>query len=385
MKSVMNRVAHSALVLVSVFSVTSSGWVSHLDVLKKLSEAKGNEDLRSNLRSIRKLAIQHGLIKSNNDSYQSEWSPINQRPAEFRLDITPLDVPVIIEGRKKGVGVKNSSETIAPGGKTGIDAYGLYDEVGDKKSRKRRKKHRKKHRGWKRHMKKMLPYGLGILALKMIIMHFILKKLALATALSLFLSKKSLLVSALIALKLMLAKEHHHEKNESSKLEKINPQSKSQQKSVNAHHSNHPIKHTHQQMEDFGGKYIPLGYESNHYHYDLTTQPSYLDSIPEASEDNYLNADDLQFVRRDGWDGWTGWNRGDEKDGYSGGVQKPWNTYKRNASYDIYNSHGNGGFNRESFEQSTENIYANINQSNYKQRNLSQMKYRRKRRLSESP
>lgn len=267
-------------------------------------------------------------------------------------------------------------------------------------------------------MKKAVPVGLGILALKAILLHFILKKLVLATTLSLLLSKKSLLVSSLIALKLMFSQQHSSDKSESSKLEVVHipirketgfhkkvqlnkvqgkPKTKLQQKQIHStqkpqHTFNHYgsgslIKHTHQQMEDFGGKYIPLGYESTHFNYDLTTPTTYLDSLPEGSEDNFFDVNDLQYIRREGWDGWTGWNHGEvntDPNGYAGYEPRTSTGYSVSSSYDqpnSYNSHGNGARFGDNNYSNNNNNGQDGSQINYKQRNLSLMKYRRKRRV----
>uniref|UniRef100_A0A182YM58 Uncharacterized protein n=1 Tax=Anopheles stephensi TaxID=30069 RepID=A0A182YM58_ANOST len=339
------------------------GSVTYLDVLRRITNLRG-DDIRKNLRSLRQLAIQHGLIKKSDvnepDASTEEQSSEGE---ESSAETEPgQDLTAIAEGRKKGGGGGSNNNIVVAGGGGGHDdgSYSIsIEDSGHKKKGKKGKKdkkHRKhKRKGWKKHMKKAVPIGLGILALKAILLHFILKKLVLATALSLLLSKKSLLVSSLIALKLLLQQPHSSDKSESSKLEVVHipirkeagfhkkhqqqqvPSGKMKLPSIGTSApsttkapapslslydpysggaSQHQIQHTHQQMADFGGKYIPLGYETNHFHFDATpsvpaTFGDGLNSVQNV-EQFFDDADELQFDRQDnGWDGWSGWNRGE--------------------------------------------------------------------------
>uniref|UniRef100_A0A182PN13 Uncharacterized protein n=1 Tax=Anopheles epiroticus TaxID=199890 RepID=A0A182PN13_9DIPT len=344
------------------------GSVTYLDVLRRITNLRG-ADIRNNLRSLRQLAIQHGLIKrsdmdegANGASHEEQSS----EGEETSLESEPgQDLAAIAEGRKKGGGGgSNNNNIVVAGGGGGHDdgSYSIsIEEGGNKKGKKGKKskkgkKHRKnKRKGWKKHMKKAVPIGMGILALKALLLHFVLKKLVMATALSLLLSKKSLLVSSLIALKLLLQQPHSSDKSESSKLEVVHipirkdagfhkkhqqqpvPSGKMKLPSIGtsapsttkapiapglslfdpyAGSAPHQIQHAHQQMADFGGKYIPLGYESNHFHFDATPSVAAfgdggLNSVQNV-EQFFDDADELQFDRQDnGWDGWSGWNRGE--------------------------------------------------------------------------
>uniref|UniRef100_A0A182KEK2 Uncharacterized protein n=1 Tax=Anopheles christyi TaxID=43041 RepID=A0A182KEK2_9DIPT len=346
------------------------GSVTYLDVLRRITNLQG-ADIRNNLRSLRQLAIQHGLIKRSDvgdvggagaaasheeQSSEGEESSLESEPGQ--------DITAIAEGRKKGGGGGSNNNIVVAGGGGGGHDDGSYsisiEEGSNKKGKKGKKgkKHRKhKRKGWKKHMKKAVPIGMGILALKALLLHFILKKLVMATAISLLLSKKSLLVSSLIALKLLLQQPHSSDKSESSKLEVVHipirkeagfhkkhqqqkvPSGKMKLPSIGssspsttkapiapslslydtyAGSSPHQLQHTHQQMADFGGKYIPLGYESNHFHFDATpsvaafgNEHGSLQNVEQFFDD----ADELQFDRQDnGWDGWSGWNRGERYD-----------------------------------------------------------------------
>ncbi|XP_049278089.1 uncharacterized protein LOC125761208 isoform X2 [Anopheles funestus] len=339
------------------------GSVTYLDVLRRITNLRG-EDIRKNLRSLRQLAIQHGLIKRS-DVYEPTARVSNEEQSsegeESSLESEPgQDDTAIAEGRKKGGGGGSNNNIVVAGGGGGHDdgSYSIsIEEGGHKKGKKGKKgkKHRKhKRKGWKKHMKKAVPIGMGILALKALLLHFILKKLVMATALSLLLSKKSLLVSSLIALKLLLQQPHSNDKSESSKLEVVHipirkeagfhkkhqqqqvPSGKMKLPSIGTSPPSttkapssslslfdpyvgstpHQIQHTHQQMADFGGKYIPLGYETNHFHFDATPSgPTFGDSglnSVQNVEQFFDDADELQFDRQDnGWDGWSGWNRGE--------------------------------------------------------------------------
>ncbi|XP_050069870.1 uncharacterized protein LOC126557984 [Anopheles maculipalpis] len=339
------------------------GSVTYLDVLRRITNLRG-DDIRNNLRSLRQLAIKHGLIKRSDVSEPEPRDSAEEQSSEGEessLESEPgQDLMAIAEGRKKGGGGGSNNNIVVAGGGGGHDdgSYSIsIEDGGNKKGKKGKKgkKHRKhKRKGWKKHMKKAVPIGMGILALKALLLHFILKKLVLATALSLLLSKKSLLVSSLIALKLLLQQPHSNDKSESSKLEVVHIpirkeagfHKKHQQQQVPsgkmklppigtsapsttkapapslslydpyAGSSQHQIQHTHQQMADFGGKYIPLGYESNHFHFDATpsvpaTFGDGLNSVQNV-EQFFDDADELQFDRQDnGWDGWSGWNRGE--------------------------------------------------------------------------
>uniref|UniRef100_A0A182LSW4 Uncharacterized protein n=1 Tax=Anopheles culicifacies TaxID=139723 RepID=A0A182LSW4_9DIPT len=360
------------VVLVSGASDTESvkgdvGSVSYLDVLRRITNLRG-DDIRKNLRSLRQLAIQHGLIRRsdvNDPVARASSEEQSSEGEELSAESEPgQNATAIAEGRKKGGGGGSNNNIVVTGGGGGHDdgSYSIsIEEGGHKKGKKGKKdkKHRKhKRKGWKKHMKKAVPIGMGILALKAILLHFILKKLMLATALSLLLSKKSLLVSSLIALKLLLQQPHSNDKSESSKLEVVHipirkeagfhkkhqqqqvPSGKMKLPSIGNSATSttkapvssslslfdpyvgstpHHIQHTHQQMADFGGKYIPLGYESNRFHFDATPSgPTFGDSglsSVQNVEQFFDDADELQFDRQDnGWDGWSGWNRGERYD-----------------------------------------------------------------------
>uniref|UniRef100_A0A1W7R4Y3 Uncharacterized protein n=1 Tax=Aedes albopictus TaxID=7160 RepID=A0A1W7R4Y3_AEDAL len=446
------QVILTGLILVTVIAVTSAGGLTYLDVLQRISDLRRG-DVRTSLRAIRELAVQSGLLASSkNETVTSAPALSDQQPLELRMDREESEEAeesledfvdddegdedaTITEGRRKGGnGGSNNNIVLAGGGGLGDIGLGTVYDVSTedgggkgkkgKKEKKRSRKHKKKkHKKWRKHLKKAAPFAIAILALKALMLHFLLKKLVLATGLSLLLSKKSLLVSSLIALKLLIQQPHSSDKSsESSKLEvvhipirketgfhkkiqlnkfkikpghkvKINiqPKAASTQKPLhtfNTYNSGSMIKHTHQQMEDFGGKYIPLGYESTQYqNYDITTPTTFLDSIPEGSEDNYFDVNDLQYIRREGWDGWTGYNRGEEaaeNNGYGAGYEhRPSTEYSIGSSYDqpySYNSHGNGAAFRESGSNGNNGPWGGSNGYNYKQRNLSLMKYRRKRR-----
>ncbi|XP_058459516.1 uncharacterized protein LOC131435511 [Malaya genurostris] len=398
MKCSRSEGALAALVLLSVLSAINGGIVSYLDVLNRVSNVKS--DLRTNLRTIRELAIQNGMIKQTNGSATSGSSSRGQ--LLMGIGDKPDSLPTVLgEGRKK----EDSNDGIvkADGDEGDFVDFDLGESNENldpaKKGRGRRK--RLKRRGWRKAMKKALPIILVIMALKAVMLHFVLKALVLATGLSLLLSKKSLLVSLLIALKLMVSHPHSSDKSESNKLEVVHipirketgfnkkiqlakVRTKGKIKIIVTtpkppgykHYSTgHQIKHTHQQMADFGGKYIPLGYETNNYLFDVTTPtPSYLDALPETTDhDNYFDVNDLQFARRDGWDGWTGWNRGDNGDPYSAYDldRQPSEYRSQNYEQDYPSINGHGGFNQA-------NKWLTGDQPDYKQRNLSQMKYRRK-------
>uniref|UniRef100_A0A182IT63 Uncharacterized protein n=1 Tax=Anopheles atroparvus TaxID=41427 RepID=A0A182IT63_ANOAO len=340
---------------------TSVGSVTYLDVLRRITNLRG-DDIRKNLRSLRELAIRHGLIrmsemKEPRDASDDEQSLEGEESSQESSIEPGQQLTAIAEGRKKGGGGGSNNNIVVTGGGGGGHDDGSnsisIEQGGSKKGKKGKKgkKHRKhKRKGWKKHMKKAVPIGVGLLALKALLLHFILKKLVMATAFSLLLSKKSLLVSSLIALKLLLQQPHSSDKSESSKLEvvhipirkdagfhKKHQQQQQQQKQTpssklkipaapasttkaslfDSYGGQHAIQHTHQQMADFGGKYIPLGYESNPFHsFDATPgAPSFGDGLnPVQNVEQYFDdGDELQFDRQDnGWDGWSGWNRGEE-------------------------------------------------------------------------
>ncbi|XP_055525019.1 uncharacterized protein LOC129718348 [Wyeomyia smithii] len=404
-----STVTISVLLFLSVLSAIDGGIISYLDILRRVSGVRG--DIRTNLRTIRKLAVQNGLIKAANESVSPVATPFEPpHPIgvynESNYAVTPVN-----KGRKKGDGgnkvVKGGGGDLGDFG-FGESPYSLLDGTGGVRKKGRRRKHHK-IKGWRRHIRKAIPIALAVLALKAMLVHFILKKLALATGLSLLLSAKSLLVSLLIAVKLWVSHPQSHDKSESNKLEvvhipirketgfhkkiqlqKVRSKGKSIVKlekptqktpSFSQYTSGYPIKHTHQQMEEFGGKYIPLGFESSHYNFDATTQPTtYLDALPETTDhDNYFDVNDLQFARREGWDGWTGWNRGDDSDSYSGAYDQKQQMldYIPNANYGRpdSNSNAHGGYNQDFLNY--DSWGKGSDQPNYKQRNLSQMKYRK--------
>ncbi|XP_052863656.1 uncharacterized protein LOC128270294 [Anopheles cruzii] len=353
---------------------TSEARMTHLDLLRRLTSLRG-ADIRKNLRSLRELAMQHGLIRASDVNRTSVVASREEQSAEMEESSQETasepgqDLTATVEGRKKGGGGGGGTNNIVVAGGGGglggghddisisIEDGGNKKGKGGKKGKKGKKHRRRKRKGWKKHMKKAVPIGVGILALKALLLHFLLKKLVMATALSLLLSKKSLLVSSLIALKLLLQHPHTTDKSESSKLEVVHIpirketgfHKKHQQQKYAAGKlkqlappaapastakpsiafeqfeqfvgaDSHPIQHAHQQMADFGGKYIPLGYETNHFHFDAT--PASFNGALAGGAQNVEqffddDTDDLQFDRKDdGWDGWSGWNRGEEPKRY---------------------------------------------------------------------
>jgi hypothetical protein len=118
-------------------------------------------------------------------------------------------------------------------------------DYGEKGGRKKGHKHRDKKKK-KKHMSHM---AIGIIGLKMLYYHFLMKKMATLSLISVILSKISFLVSTLVAIKQLF--QPHHEKQEHSKLEVVHiPVQKYN------HHDNYDYKR--RQNEHRLPKYIPL-------------------------------------------------------------------------------------------------------------------------------
>ncbi|XP_055587743.1 uncharacterized protein LOC129740156 [Uranotaenia lowii] len=391
-----DRVASSVLILVSLFSVTNcDSKVSLANVIGRVSNRQS--DVRTNLRSIRQLAIQSGIIVPRNESSSTITLAQDQANEDTWSNPNVNEAVHSQEDRKKG---ESSNSIIASGeisrglDKQADEDYSSIEEQTEEEQEAVKegyggynKKKKKKRLGWKKHAKKLIPIGLGIMFMKMLALHFILKQLALGTALSLFLSKKSLILSALIAMRLLFSQQHAGEKSsEGNKLEVVHipirkgsgfhkkfqlqqlkakgkypikptaaskPSTTTKKPHVFSHYSNE-IKHPHQQMEDFGGKYVPLSYApqqqsffsssfdtstpSSYFSaFDASTSSSYFSSFDSSTPSSYLDGiennvegansyynynshdDQQQFFRRDGYDdGWSGWNPGADKEPFNG-------------------------------------------------------------------
>ena len=184
-------------------------------------------------------------------------------------------------GRKKGGG-SNSNQNVAistggggGGGSVHFPSYVYegYDEddddddsggggggKGKRKRKNKRQKRKNKRKGNKKWVKHIMPAGIGIMALKCLLLHFIIKKLALATAFSLLLGKASFVLSSVIALKQLFA--HHTGKSESSKLEVVHIPIKH-----NIHKKNHETSPPNESYHDNSGKFIPLTYAGDDNYY----------------------------------------------------------------------------------------------------------------------
>lgn len=198
-------------------------------------------------------------------------------------------------GRKKKKGNKGGSSTnihlsTASEGHGHYDGHsdsGSYEVVeyvsgGKKKGKKGKRKGGKKgQKGYKKYMKKMTPIALCILALKMLLQHFFLKKIALLSTLSFLLSKTSFILSSLLALKQMFHSGHQEKSDSGSKLEVVHI----------------PIRKKHPDFHERDAEknpnYIPLN-EFSRYQHEATT-PDYLSSFDNFQEqqnyesENHLN------------------------------------------------------------------------------------------------
>lgn len=119
------------------------------------------------------------------------------------------------------------------------------------KKRKGGKKGGKKQKGYKKYMKSMTPIGLCILALKLLIQHFFMKKLAALALISFLLSKTSFVLSTLLALKQLFNSGGHEKSDSGGKLEVVHI----------------PIRKKHPEFHDRDidreTKYIPITYPSD--------------------------------------------------------------------------------------------------------------------------
>lgn len=151
-------------------------------------------------------------------------------------------------------------------------SYEVIESSGGKKhGGKMHKKKKHKKQGYKKYMKNATPIILCILVLKMLLQHFIIKKLAALSVLSTLLSKASFLLSSLLALKQMMSTGHHEKSDSGGKLEVVHI----------------PIRKKHPDFHDRDTekpKYIPLDYSK--YSYDPTTLE---DSDPNARIRNTFN------------------------------------------------------------------------------------------------
>lgn len=150
-------------------------------------------------------------------------------------------------------------------------SYEIVETLGGKKHGGKMHKKKKHKKGYKKYMKNATPIILCIIALKMLLQHFIIKKLAALSILSTLLSKASFLLSSLLALKQMMSSGHHEKSDSGGKLEVVHI----------------PIRKKHPDFHDRDTekpKYIPLNYPK--YVYDQTTLEY---SDPNVQIENTLN------------------------------------------------------------------------------------------------
>lgn len=101
-----------------------------------------------------------------------------------------------------------------------IEYISSKGKKGSKKGGKR-KGYKKGSKGYKKYMKKITPIALCALALKIIIQHFLIKKIALLSVFSYLLSKTSFILSSLLAIKQIFHSGHHEKSDSGSKLEVV--------------------------------------------------------------------------------------------------------------------------------------------------------------------
>lgn len=146
------------------------------------------------------------------------------------------------------------------GGGFGHDdgGYEMVEYSQSKGGKKRGKKGGKKQKGYKKYMKSMTPIGLCILALKLLMQHFFMKKLAALALLSFLMSKISFVLSTLLALKQLFHSGGHEKSEGGGKLEVVHI----------------PIRKKHPEFHDreteHETKYIPITYPTDIY--DQSTQ-----------------------------------------------------------------------------------------------------------------
>uniref|UniRef100_A0A336MTZ3 CSON005711 protein n=1 Tax=Culicoides sonorensis TaxID=179676 RepID=A0A336MTZ3_CULSO len=176
---------------------------------------------------------------------------------------------LIETGRKKKKGGNsntNNIEIVSGGGDHGGYEHGddvSYEMVHFKqKGKKQKMKKGKKRKGYTKYVKSMTPIGLCILALKMLLQHFFIKKLAVFALGSFLLSKTSFILSTLLALKQLFHSNGHEKSDSGGKLEVVHIPIRKK----------HPDFHDRDNVETI--KYIPITYPADIY--DQTT-PHFID------------------------------------------------------------------------------------------------------------
>lgn len=138
----------------------------------------------------------------------------------------------LISARKKRKGNKGQGEQIQivnvnEDSHDDSEGYGESYEViheskkGRKKRGKKRKKGGYKKGGKKKYMKHITPIAICVIALKMIFQHFVIKKIAVLSALSFLLSKTAFVLSTLLALKQLFYSGHQEKSDNNGKLEVV--------------------------------------------------------------------------------------------------------------------------------------------------------------------
>lgn len=150
------------------------------------------------------------------------------------------------------------------------------DNYGGKKGRKGKK--RKKNKGGKKIMKHIRPIMYGMGGLKLLIHHFLLKKLAFVSFFTFILSKIAFILSTLVALKQFFHNSGGHSRAENNKLEVIHI----------------PIKKfVKKDQHDFDwdeSKIIPITYSGESLKLDTPTTSSPYFAYP--SHESFLSSED---------------------------------------------------------------------------------------------
>lgn len=172
-------------------------------------------------------------------------------------------------------------QVVVVGGGQDHKFEGVYYEVveddhGGKKGRKGKKSKKNKKKGSKKILKHIRPILMGVAALKMIMDHFLLKKLAFFSFFTFMLSKISFILATLVALKQFFHNSGGHSRAESNKLEVIHIPIKKFVK-----------KHPSEEWDE--SKIVPMTFSSNS-HGTLSSTASPYFTYP--SHDSFISSEE---------------------------------------------------------------------------------------------
>lgn len=193
-----------------------------------------------------------------------------------------------------------------------------------RKKKGSRKKGRKKNKVGKIHYKKLQPYIYAFIGMKLLLYKLLLKKFALLSVASFFMSKISFVLASLVALKQFFNQPSHHRSSDSNKLEVVHIPIRKEKKT----HKYYPENDWEE------SRFVPITFAPDqiydttpYYNYNINNQQDFHNDSAEDEDDVNRNTNEI----------------------YPDNHQKPYQTYqsydsKNSNNKNFYQNRANAGF-----------------------------------------